>query len=48
MSRKNIRLFRIALLCAALALIALGIARGEVQTVITKSTRICMECIGLG
>ncbi len=48
MNRKRLRWLRLALLCAALALIALGAARGEVQTVITKSTRICMECIGLG
>ena len=48
MNRRKIRWLRIAFLCAAFVLIALGIARGEAQTVVTKSTRICMECIGLG
>ncbi len=48
MNRRTIKWLRIACLCAALALIGLGIVRGEVQTVVTKSTRICMECIGLG
>ena len=32
----------------ALLLIAAGWYRGEVHTVITKATAICMECIGIG
>ncbi len=48
MNSKKIQCLRLALLCAALLLIILGIVRGEVQTIVTKSTKICMECIGLG
>lgn len=36
------------ILCTAILLIAAGWYRGEVQTVITKATAICMECIGIG
>ncbi len=37
-----------ALLTAALALVALGIADGGAQDVLAKAARICSECIGLG
>ncbi len=33
---------------AAIALIAYGIWRGELGTVLAKSINICLECIGLG
>ena len=29
-------------------LIGLGVARGEVDTVLRKAIRICLECIGIG
>ena len=35
-------------LLVAAGLIILGTCTGEVQTVLIKATRICMECIGLG
>ena len=46
MSRQN----RNALILAALAvcLMLAGIRRGEMKTVLTKATAICMECIGIG
>lgn len=36
------------LLAAAVLMIAAGIFRGEVGTVLIKATKICMECIGIG
>lgn len=43
---KNIPAF--LLLIVALALIATGIRSGQVQSVLNKACRICMECIGIG
>ncbi len=42
------KLIRICLLCAAVALIAIGLAQGEALTVLEKGIRICLECIGIG
>ncbi|MBE5774187.1 MAG: thioredoxin [Clostridiales bacterium] len=36
------------LLAAAVLLIVLGAARGDVRSVLAKAIRICTECIGLG
>ena len=33
---------------AGIIMIALGAARGEVQVVLSKAIRICLECIGIG
>ena len=38
----------IVLILAAIACMAFGIYRQEVDTVLTKAVNICMECIGLG
>ena len=40
----------VGLLLAVLgvALMLLGIARGEMAVVLSKATLICMECIGIG
>ena len=47
MRRKEWILPAVLLLCGIL-LIALGIFRGEPQTVLEKATKICLECIGIG
>lgn len=44
--RKNWPALTIAAL--AVAFLAIGVARGEDQTVFRKAINICMECIGLG
>jgi hypothetical protein len=37
-----------ALLCAAVALIVLGVLNGGARDVTAKAVKICSECIGLG
>lgn len=37
-----------ALLTLGLVFLAIGVWRGEVETVFRKAAQICMECIGLG
>ncbi len=44
--RKN--LAALALLAISAAFLAMGVWRGEDQTVFRKASNICMECIGLG
>ena len=36
------------LLAASVAVMVYGATRGELQVVLMKAVRICMECIGLG
>ena len=38
----------LAVLLVGAAFVAVGIWRGEVETVFRKAVNICMECIGLG
>ena len=37
-----------ALILLALLFLAMGVWRGEAETVFRKAVNICMECIGLG
>lgn len=37
-----------ALILISIIFLAIGVWRGEMETVIRKATNICMECIGLG
>lgn len=38
----------IAVLVASIALVAVGVALGEPDTVLGKAINVCMECIGIG
>lgn len=38
----------VLLLLIGLVFVAVGVWRGEVETVFRKAVTICMECIGLG
>ncbi len=48
MKRELPRKYTYIMIVVAAALIAFGVYRGEVLTVLAKATRICMECIGIG
>ncbi len=38
----------VVLLVLAVVFLAVGVGRGEAETVYRKAVQICMECIGLG
>ncbi len=48
MRKLDIRYVRVALLISAIALIVIGLLAGEHVSVLQKSIRICLECIGIG
>ncbi len=37
-----------AVIVIGIAFLAIGVWRGEIETVFRKAINICMECIGLG
>ena len=41
-------LIQCVLLAAAVLIIGFGVWRGEVQTVLSKGIRLCMECVVIG
>lgn len=45
---RRLWIMRSAVAAAALVLIGVGIAVGEVDTVLAKAVRVCLECIGIG
>ncbi len=48
MKQSQLNLIRIALLIGGIVLVSAGIATGEYVSVLQKSIRICLECIGIG
>lgn len=46
--RQASRWLGIALALVGAAMMAYGIARGEMQVVMQKAINICLECIGIG
>ena len=45
---RAVHLLRGFAVCAGIAMIALGVFRGENAVVLKKAIRICLECIGVG
>ena len=39
---------QIALLLAGVAMLCLGVWRGEAATVLSKAIKLCLECVGIG
>ena len=48
MTERLRRILCVSLLVLGIAMIVVGILRGEAETVFKKAVRICMECIGIG
>ena len=48
MTERLRRILCVSLLLLGIAMIVLGVFRGEAETVFQKAIRICMECIGIG
>ena len=42
------RLTSLGLLCMGIAMMYIGVHRGEALVVMNKAIRVCMECIGIG
>ncbi|EHL09290.1 hypothetical protein HMPREF9624_01331 [Oribacterium asaccharolyticum ACB7] len=42
------RLTSLVLLCIGIAMMYIGVHRGEALVVMNKAIRVCMECIGIG
>lgn len=45
---RAVNLLRGFAVCVGIAMIALGVFRGETAVVLKKAVRICLECIGVG
>lgn len=48
MTERFRKILCVSLLILGIAMIILGVFRGEAETVFEKAVRICMECIGIG
>lgn len=48
MNERTRRICAWGVLIVGAVFVAVGIARGEVETVLRKAVLICLECIGIG
>lgn len=48
MINKKLLIIRLLILIACISMIVAGIISGEVNVVLNKAVRICLECIGIG
>ena len=44
---RAVHMLRGLAICAGVALVVLGVSRGEADVVLKKAVRICLECIGV-
>ena len=47
-NEKRTKTIRWIIFVVSIALMGIGIARGEANVVLTKATSICTQCIGIG
>ena len=48
MFKVNKTVSQVVLLIAGIAMVCVGVARGEATIVLGKAVRLCLECIGIG
>ena len=41
-------MLQVSLLICGVAMLSYGALRGEVDTVLSKAIRLCLECVGIG
>lgn len=46
--RSKKAVFQVAMLICGAATLCYGAWRGEVETVLSKAIRLCLECVGIG
>lgn len=45
---KNRQFLQLLFMASGIVLLAVGVFRGELETLLTKAIYICLECIGIG
>ena len=45
---KDTNIFAYSFIILSIGFMILGAMRGEVQTVLSKAVRLCLECVGIG
>lgn len=48
MTRVKKALSQVVLLASGAVMLGLGAMRGEVETVLSKAIKLCLECVGIG
>ena len=48
MVRSKKTMLQVSLLIRGVAMLCYGALRGEVDTVLSKAIRLCLECVGIG
>lgn len=48
MTRVKKALSQVVLLASGVVMLGFGAMRGEVETVLSKAIKLCLECVGIG